>query len=261
MPTASPKRTAAKKTAEPETSEVSPDVEGVSTEVASTDIATTGQSEVSRQILLEQLTEPFPSELLKTHPAKRLTYVPVAEVIARMNRVLGQENWRSEIIRVWREPDHPGWVLAHVKVTARINGTETTRDGVGGQQVKMLRDKSGAVDLGDEYKGAVSDALKKACQGLGVGLELARSDEALSYEFAATEQAAAMQSPPPDRVTPETLAVFQEHVENMGEEEKKALKEWWRNNVGGQRVDISTESQVQLAITECVKILLSGSSD
>lgn len=254
--TTSTKRTATKKTtADTQTEEV-PQPEA--TETSETTVPDS-QSKVDlvRRVLLEQLTEPFPAEMLKTHPTKRLTYIPVAEVIARLNRVLGQENWRSEIVRVWREPDHPNWVLAHVRITAKINGVETVREGVGGQQVKMLRDKSGAVDLGDEYKGAVSDALKKACQGLGVGLELARSDEALSYETAVNEPV----QPPADLVTPETLAVFQEHLENMGEEEKSALKEWWRNNVGGRRADASTESQVQLAITECLKILLSKSSD
>lgn len=216
---------------------------------------TGAQSEVYRQILIEQLTEPFPAELLKTHPAKRLTYVPVAEVIARMNRVLGQENWRSEVIRVWREPDHPGWVLAHVKVTARINGVETMRDGVGGQQVKMLRDKSGAVDLGDEFKGAVSDALKKACQGFGVGLELARSDEALSYELAATEPAAPL--PPKDAVSEATWETFKGHLAEMTEGETAAIKDWWGSAYDNPcKPGIATETQVQNAITECVKILL-----
>jgi hypothetical protein len=50
---------------------------------------------------------------------------------------------------------------------------DITRDGVGGQTIKRKRD-GGIVDLGDEYKGAVSDALKKAAQSFGVGLYLAR---------------------------------------------------------------------------------------
>jgi hypothetical protein len=54
---------------------------------------------------------------------------------------------------------------------------DVTRDGVGGQTIKRKRD-GGIVDLGDEYKGAVSDALKKAAQSFGVGLYLARGHSA-----------------------------------------------------------------------------------
>jgi hypothetical protein len=57
-----------------------------------------------------------------------------------------------------------------------------TKDGFGGQKIK--RTKAGEiVDLGDEFKGAFSDALKKAAQQFGVALYLARSDEALSIEI------------------------------------------------------------------------------
>ena len=55
------------------------------------------------------------------------------------------------------------------------------RDGFGGQQIKHTR--AGAIlDLGHEYKGAVSDALKKGLQAFGVALYLA-SDESLESTF------------------------------------------------------------------------------
>jgi hypothetical protein len=62
--------------------------------------------------IFAELAEPFPQELLRENKAKGLTYVPIAEVIARLNRVLGVPNWSTSIVRTWREPDHPDWVLS-----------------------------------------------------------------------------------------------------------------------------------------------------
>ena len=58
------------------------------------------------------------------------------------------------------------------------------------------------LDLGDEMKGAVSDALKKAAQHFGVGLYLARSEESMHLEYA-EEQA----------VSP----ISSEHFDRLGE--------------------------------------------
>ena len=49
------------------------------------------------------------------------------------------------------------------------------------QKIKLTKNQE-PLDIGDELKGAVSDALKKAAQTLGVGLYLARSGEAMEIE-------------------------------------------------------------------------------
>lgn len=117
------------------------------------------------------LSDPFPVEMERTvtKSGRSLTYLPIAEVINKMNKVVGVGNWSSEIVSVGRDSLDPDWVVAHVRVTVAVpNAKSDDRiiahyDGVGGQQVK--RKKSGEiVDLGDEFKGAVSDALKKALQ-------------------------------------------------------------------------------------------------
>ena len=134
----------------------------------------------------EALAEAFPSEALREHPTKQVTYVPGAEVIARLNRVLGTMGWSYTIKRTWEAGDnkgYPAWIMAEVSLTVTDDdGGSVSRGGIGGQQVKMLRSGDGPVDLGDEYKGAVTDALKKAAQGLGVALDLARRDEAILWE-------------------------------------------------------------------------------
>lgn len=208
------------------------------------------------------LAEAFPKSMLRFHQGKKLTYVPVAEVIARMNRVLGVHGWSSEVVRMWREPDHPDWVLAHVRVTAVIDGVSVAHDGVGGQQIKKLRSGSGVVDLGDEFKGAMSDAFKKACQGFGVGLELARTDEALAEENAQQGDPAttpAGDNPMVDAVTTATWQRFTEGMASLSADEKRAVKEWWDGvygEYGNPDPRISTEDQIVDAVATIDRVRL-----
>jgi len=106
----------------------------------------------------------------------RLTYIPVAAVIQRLNEVLGVDAWSLKIVSVYRDATDPDFIVAHVMLTAEFEREGVTLDAVGGQRIKRTRD-GGILDLGDEMKGAVSDALKKAAQTLGVGLYLTGVDD------------------------------------------------------------------------------------
>lgn len=134
------------------------------------------------------LNDPFPKELLRSTSkgGANLTYIPVSEVIARLNDVLGVDGWSYQIMDRWTSGErggYPVWMMAHVRLTvydSKRMGPSVDRDGIGGQQVKCKKNSDEPVDIGDEWKGAVSDALKKAAQAFGVGLELARTEEALA---------------------------------------------------------------------------------
>ena len=141
--------------------------------------------------MLTALSEPFDASVEKQlkKGGASLTYIPVSEVITRLNRVLGVDMWSYEILSCTRDTLDPDYVVAHVRLTATFVPTNdapaltVTKDGIGGQKIK--RTKNGdIVDLGDEMKGAVSDALKKAAQHFGVGLYLARSEESMNLEYA-----------------------------------------------------------------------------
>jgi hypothetical protein len=110
-----------------------------------------------------------------------------------------------------------------------------TRDGIGGQKIK--RTKNGdIVDLGDEMKGAVSDALKKAAQTLGVGLYLARSEEAMyaeSYAEAISPQPAAQSTNPE---IAEIWDAFMSFTKKFDEQQKKQLREDWAEYSDGAEV-------------------------
>ena len=118
------------------------------------------------------LSAPFPKEVEKQldKGGTLLTYIPVSEVIVRLNEVFGVAGWSYILVKSERDALDPEYIVAHVRLTAG----ESVKDGVGGTKIK--RTKAGDIlDLGDEHKTAVSDALKKAAQALGVGLYLARS--------------------------------------------------------------------------------------
>ncbi len=140
--------------------------------------------------ILNELSEPFPKEVEKqlSKGGTSLTYIPVSEVITRLNRVLGVDMWSYEIIHAGRDELDPEFVTAHVRLTATFVPTDDApsltvkKDGVGGQKIKRTRNGD-IVDLGDELKGAVSDALKKAAQHLGVGIYLARSEESITLDL------------------------------------------------------------------------------
>jgi hypothetical protein len=97
-------------------------------------------------------------------------------VIQRLNDVLGVDAWSLKIVSVYRDATDPDFIVAQIMLTAEFEREVVTRDAVGGQRIKRTRD-GGIIDLGDEMKGAVSDALKKAAQTLGVGLYLTKVDD------------------------------------------------------------------------------------
>ena len=205
--------------------------------------------------LYDRLSEPFPQEMERTvqKSGTRLTYLPVSEIINRMNRIFGPTGWSHEVISCWRDPSEQEFVVAHVRV--RLNDG-SSHDGLGG--VKIKRTKAGdIVDLGDEYKGAVSDALKKACQHFGVGLYLARDVEAIEVDEAMHAPAPAP-SPVDDKYDR-----FMEIRALLTDEQVKQLKEYWSTYSGGRPVPKRsefTEKELEVLTIEALRLNLGGTT-
>jgi len=127
----------------------------------------------------ELLEEEFPESVIKVLPkaGRKLSYVPVAEVITRLNRVLGVGGWSYHTVNLSRDSENPSWVIAEVEIQASVDDETTMRTGVGGYDTA-----SRGMDVADGYKSAVSEALKKAAQSLGVGLHLSRTEEAIAMD-------------------------------------------------------------------------------
>jgi len=206
--------------------------------------------------LLSDLSEPFPPEVereLKKGGAF-LTYIPVSEVITRLNRVFGVTGWSSEIIKCERDALDPDFIVAHVRLT--IHGIPDNayagvqKDGFGGQKIK--RTKQGEiVDLGDEFKGAVSDALKKAAQQLGVALYLARSEDAIEIEQVIEA------TPQPSSRSVQVKELF----DSLDDKTKSQVKAFWSDYSGGSKKKLSEMSDDELNIinAEIVRIQFGGS--
>lgn len=180
----------------------------------------------------QQLAEVFPAEMQRilNKAGANLVYIPISEVITRLNKVLGVDRWSFTVEKCERDSIDPDFVIAHVRLAwnpmQEIEGKwmeQIVRDGIGGQKIK--RTKAGAiVDLGDEFKGAISDALKKAAQTLGVGLYLARSDDAIETEQAMDSQV------PRDLLWTDFVNISK----SLSEKKREELALFWTSYSGGR---------------------------
>ena len=173
--------------------------------------------------LLKQLSAPFPAELEGTlnKGGVAFKFVSVNEVIARLNDVLGVENWTFEVISCERSLEGGDNIIAHVRLSAHMNDKPLQRDAYGGAEVKTKRD-GGLLDLGNDHKIAVSDALKKAASMIGVGLYLYRSEEALAHEAHASE----------DPEVQQLYENFTSLIEKFDKAQKEEVAVFWKEYAG-----------------------------
>lgn len=201
---------------------------------------------------LERLSEPFPTEVERSlrKGGTSLTYIPVSEVIARLNNVLGVNGWSYSVKDCGRDSESKDWIIALVTLTATIDGKEVHKDGCGGQEVKYMKGGEKPVDLGNEFKGAVSDALKKAAQSIGVGLYLARSEEALLHE---------QQEPQTDaEIEVATLwGNFKGFTNKFDQDQKVMLGEFWKGFAGDRAkptLETANTADLTALIDKCIEI-------
>lgn len=199
--------------------------------------------------ILSKLSEPFPKEVESTirKGGTSLTYIPISEVITRLNNVLGVDGWSYAVKDCRRDAVTPDWIVAHVTLTAIVCGAVVHRDGFGGQEVKYLKGGDKPLDLGNEFKGAVSDALKKAAQALGVGIYLARSDEALELEAAKS-------------LDPKVEAAWENFtsvVRTLTEEQRTTLNTFWVEFSGGRpkpTAETATVTDITALAEEAIRL-------
>ena len=124
-------------------------------------------SKTNNNFLKSILDREFQPEQIKYRPGrggKQLSYIETASVISRLNEAFNHQ-WSWEIINSNIQDDQ---VIVNGRLTVSIDGKDINKDAYGGQLIQK-----GSV-IGDEYKAASSDALKKAATLLGIGLHLYR---------------------------------------------------------------------------------------
>ena len=212
--------------------------------------------------IYQQLSEPFAPEMEKVlvKSGVPLTYIPISEVVNRLNKVLGVSRWDFTIISCQRDAIDSDFITAHVRLTWNPENAKeddkwvepVTKDGIGGQKIK--RNKKGEiVDLGDEMKGAVSDALKKAAQMLGVGLYLARSDEAMDIEEAMESTQQTQSDPEIEQKWDNFVSI----VKNLNASQKAMLNDFWATAGKGEPKPTkatATNESLDLLIAEAVRL-------
>jgi len=67
-----------------------------------------------------------------------LIYLPISEVINRLNKVLGVDNWSFEIVSVRRDDVDTDEIVAHVSLTATIGDATVVKHGFGGSSVSLM---------------------------------------------------------------------------------------------------------------------------
>lgn len=106
---------------------------------------------------------------------KQLAYIEAHEVAQRLNDAF-DGRYSFEIVKL---EECGAEVLAHGALSVRLDdGTVVRKENVGSAEVRLNKTSGEVEGLGDTYKSAVSDCLKRcAAFGFGVGLHLYRGDE------------------------------------------------------------------------------------
>lgn len=123
-----------------------------------------------------QLSAPTPSQFVKSKPGrggKALSYVEGGYVVSRLNEVFGPLNWSWQEISRDRtdrktEKNTEGEVTVHGRLTIHDhrNGYAVWKEADGQHPIHVN------VPVGDAYKAANTDALKKAASLFGIALDV-----------------------------------------------------------------------------------------
>lgn len=161
------------------------------------------------QALYQIFTQETPKAEIRTRQGRGgrlLLYTDGAYVIKTLNQAFGW-NWdfdtdQAEVLYIG---DRPFEVKCRGRLTVRAGDTVIVKTQYGCQPIEMLKDGSAPVSLGDAYKGAATDALKKCASLLGIALDLYDSDsevntanpQQLAQEIRQAKQAPQQPKPAP----------------------------------------------------------------
>lgn len=109
---------------------------------------------------IDLLNTPLPPEALKQHPSKSfLTTINPIYVIERLNQVFGVGQWQVHVEEVTTMPSGKN-VMVVTKTCFEVDEYSIHLEAYGGND---------NADLGDAYKGSMTDALTKIGSYLGIG--------------------------------------------------------------------------------------------
>lgn len=121
------------------------------------------------EAMKQMLDKPLPPEAIKPHPTKSfLSTINSIYVTERLNEVFGVGQWQTRVEVIDAKPTKPDRngnvsVMVVTKTTFEVPGYGIHYECFGGNDND---------DLGDAYKGAVTDAITKIGSWLGIGADV-----------------------------------------------------------------------------------------
>jgi hypothetical protein len=117
--------------------------------------------------LYTALSAPFDRTQSIRKGGEELDYLEGAQVVERLNEVLGVDSWEYRVLSHGRDEDV---VWVHGQLTAHFPERTVIREQFG--ECSVTR----GIGSGDARKGAATDSCKRAAQWIGIGLYLAHKD-------------------------------------------------------------------------------------
>lgn len=145
------------------------------------DITAQSQGDTATQeAQMEILTQSTPTAEIRYRQGRggrKFLYTDTAYVIRTLNLAF---NWNWDFVvdneDVFYVNERPFEVKCRGRLTVRMGEREITKTQFGCQPIEFLQDKDSPVSVGDAFKGAASDALKKCASLIGIALDLYDSD-------------------------------------------------------------------------------------
>lgn len=106
----------------------------------------------------------------------RLSYVTAEQVTSRLNEALGVDGWSFRITERWYDREADECCVRGTLTVTWPSGRTTEHEDIGSQIPNRKRGSAGTqgeiIEIGNDWKGARSDCLKRCAVDIGVGLWL-----------------------------------------------------------------------------------------
>jgi hypothetical protein len=125
---------------------------------------------------LALLMKRTPDKFVRTRPAKgggSWTYVSGGYIRKVLNLMFGWD-WDFEVLS---EIERGNQVIVKGKLTCRVNGRAIVKTQFGCKEIMYKRGTQDPLNLGNDYKAAATDALKKCAADIGIASDIYGKDE------------------------------------------------------------------------------------
>jgi hypothetical protein len=125
---------------------------------------------------LALLMKRTPDKFVRTRPAKgggAWTYVSGGYIRKVLNLMFGWD-WDFEVLS---ESVQANQVIVKGKLTCRVNGRAIVKTQFGCKEIMYKRGTQDPLNLGNDYKAAATDALKKCAADIGIASDIYGKDE------------------------------------------------------------------------------------